>query len=562
MRSAKTINIFPQNLDLQNIFHKELGISKITAQVLINRGILSLEEAEKFLKIKIKDLHNPFDFKDMRLAVDLTREKIKNKEKIMVFGDYDVDGVTSVALLKNTFEKLNTQILHYLPHRVNEGYGLSKSILSIAKERGVKLLITADCGTSSHKEIAQLRQAGIDVIITDHHESSQDEPPEANAVINPKIKSSGYKFRELAGVGVAFKFCQALTGELLLDNLDLVSLGTIADMVPLRGENRIIAKLGLANFLGTKNLGLKALIENSGIKNKKFNSTYIGYIIGPRINASGRMGSSELSLKLLTATEETEAVDLAGELESLNRQRQKVEGKILEEAHALIEREVNFKDHKIIVVASEGWHQGVLGVVASKIADKFYRPTIVISKKEGTCKGSGRSIKNFHLFYALSECREFLDAFGGHSHAVGLVITDDKINDFRNKINDFAALNLKFEDLLPGVEVDMEIGFSDLNEKMVSELELLEPFGTGNAKNLFISRNLKIKGQPQVLARDTIKFWATDGQVTRQIIGFGKSGMTGSLIACENFDLIYTPKIDSWQGTNGIILEAEEIILK
>lgn len=563
MYSTKIINVSVPNTHLQNTFHKELRISKILAQVLVNRGILTLEAARKFLDVKASDLHDPFLFKDMQAAVKLVKDTIKNNQKMMIFGDYDVDGVTSVAILENTLSGMGAKVSHYLPHRVNEGYGLSKSILSIARDNNIKLLITVDCGTSSHKEIAQLRHAGIEVIITDHHEPSQDQAPLASAVINPKIKGSGYKFRDLAGVGVAYKFCQALTGKNLTDDLDLVSLGTIADMVPLFDENRIIAKLGLAKFLETKKLGLKTLIENAGIKNKKFNSSYIGYIIGPRINASGRMDTSETSLKLLTTTSQAQAEALASEVEGHNRRRQKVESQIIEEAYAIIEREVNFKEHKIIVVANEGWHHGVLGVVASKIADKFYRPTIVISKTAGAaCKGSGRSIKNFHLFYALSECREFLDNFGGHSHAVGLVITDDKIDDFRIKINNFAKDNLRFEDLIPSIQVDMEIKFADLNEKLVRELELLEPFGTGNPQSQFITRNLKIKGQPAILAKDTIKFWATDGENTFQVIGFGKSPLAGSLINADSFDLIYSPKIDSWQGANGIILEAEEIILK
>ena len=434
MHSAKKLNLPAPDTRLQDALHKELGISRILAQLLINRGISSAAEAEKFLNIKLSDLRDPYSFVDMRAAVAIVRQAAKNKDKVMVFGDYDVDGITSVALLKDTLLKLGIHALHYIPHRIKEGYGLTKNITHIAKEKGVKLLITADCGTSGIQQVKELRSAGVDVIVTDHHEPSGTMLPGASALINPKIKGCGYGFGELAGVGVAYKLCQALSGSDLCDELDIVSLGTIADVVPLKDENRVIAKFGLSRLSGTKRPGLKALIETSRIKNKKINSTFVAYILGPRINASGRMDTSDAALKLLTTLQDAEALELAKLLEKLNRDRQKIEAEILGEAFSLVDKEVNFKDHKVIVVAGEKWHQGILGIVASKVADRFYRPTIVISLSDGVCKGSGRSIKSFHLFKALLECREFLENFGGHSHAVGLNIHRDKLQGFREKI--------------------------------------------------------------------------------------------------------------------------------
>ena len=562
MSSHKILRLATPHIHLQNQLSKELGISKILAQILVNRKVNSPAEAEKFLKAGINDLFSPQLFSDMPKAVALVKKAMENKEKVMVFGDYDVDGITSTVLVKNTLVALGLDVLHHIPHRIKEGYGLNKEIITFAKENKVKLMVTADCGTANHKEVEGLRQANIDVIVTDHHEPQGLNLPAASSLINPKLKHSGYPFRELAGVGVAYKFCQAISGSLLSEDLDLVTLGTIADSVPLNGENRIIAREGLLRLPDTKREGLRAIIDNAGIKNKKFNSTYVSFIIAPRLNASGRMASAELSLKLLMSQSYAEAQSLAKELEQFNRQRQKVEAKILEEAEEMINREMNFKEQKVIVIAKEDWHQGVLGIVASKLADRFYRPAIVISLNEDLCKGSARSIKNFHLFNALMDCKEFLNSFGGHAHAAGLLITKDNIDDFRKSINKLAHDRLNLEDLLPSMDIDLELSLSDLNEEMVRELESLEPFGMANLEPLFYTRSLKLKGQVQSLSRETLKFWVTDGMATCQVIAFGMASLLDSLMQAGSFDLVYTPKIDSWRGDEALILEAKDIFFK
>ena len=488
MRSHKILNLAVLDSNSQEKLSKELNISKVLAQILINRGLTEPVLAEKFINVSLKQMHDPFSFSDMARIVNRIKQAKENKEKIMVFGDYDVDGITSVAILKNNLDKLGLNVDYYLPHRVKEGYGLSKNILKIAQEKKINLVITVDCGTSNVREVEELKKHNIDTIITDHHEPSIKDLPAAIGIINPKVKNSTYKFRELAGVGVAYKLCQALAQSRLIEELDLVTLGTIADVVPLTGENRIFVKEGLKVLSQTKRPGLKAMIENAGIKNKKFTPTFVSFILGPRLNASGRMDSADTSLKLLMTGDENQAKELAGILDQHNRSRQRIEGKILEEAEAIINKDVNFKKHKVIVVAKEDWHQGVLGIVASKLADKFYRPAIVISLSEDICKGSGRSIKNFHLFHALGECSEFLHAFGGHAHAVGLTITRESIDDFRDSINRLAHDKLSFEDLLPSLDVDMELNLADLDEKTVQELEKLEPFCMGNREPLFYTR--------------------------------------------------------------------------
>lgn len=562
MHSHKILNLAPLNFIFREKLSKEFKISKILAQILINRGITEPAQAQEFLNTSLKQMLDPFSFSDMAKVVERINQALRKKEKVMIFGDYDVDGITSIVILENSLKKMGIDTQHYMPHRVKEGYGLSKNILKLAKERNINLLITVDCGTSNIREVEDLKRHNIDTIITDHHEPLTQDLPPGVGIINPKVKGSTYKYRELAGVGVAYKLCQALAGSRLSDELDLVTLGTIADVVPIIGENRVIVKEGLKVLSQTKRPGLKALIKRAGIKNKAFNPTFVSFILGPRLNASGRMDSAETSLRLLMSNNEVEAEELAEVLEQCNRTRQRVESKILEEAEAIINKEVNFKEHKVIVVAKEGWHQGVLGIVASKLADRFYRPAIVISLDEKICKGSGRSIKNFHLFHALGECNEFLHSFGGHAYAVGLMITRDNISDFKDSINRLAQDKLSLEDLLPSLEIDMELSFSDLNAESVEELERLEPFGTANPEPLFYTRGLKLKGEPKELARETIKFWATDGESALEVIGFGMSSLRTSLKKANTFDLVYTARMDNWLGEPSVILEAKDIFFR
>jgi single-stranded-DNA-specific exonuclease len=562
MHSHKILKIALADITIRDKFSQELGISQVLAQILINRGLSSIGEADRFLNVNPAQLLDPYAFRDMHKSVDLIKNAARKKDKVMIFGDYDVDGITALTLLKTTLKTIGIDAVHYIPHRIKEGYGLSKNIIHLARQKNIKLLITVDCGTGSHWEIEELKRNNIDVIVTDHHESVTAQIPAASSILNPKLKHSGYGYRDLAGVGVAYKLCQAVSRSMLFDDLDLVCLGTIADNAPLTGENRVIAKEGLLKLSQTRREGLKALIRNAGIKDRKFTSTFVSFILGPRINASGRMDTAEVSLNLLLSETQDEADKFARIIETYNRERQKVENKILEEAEDLINKEVNFKEHRIIVIAKENWHQGVLGIVASKLADRFYRPAIVISLDGDLCKGSARSIKNFHLFEALLDCKQFLDKFGGHSHAAGLVIPKDSIEDFKHNINRLAHERLSLEDLLPSLEIDAELSLSDLNEDVVWELERLEPFGNGNPEPLFYTRNLKRRGEPQILSRETLKFWVTDGRVSFQAIGFGMSNLKDSLVNADYLDLVYSPKIDDWGGEVGIILEAREIFFR
>jgi single-stranded-DNA-specific exonuclease len=559
----KIINISEANKQLQNVLSKELDISRILSQVLINRGIGSVDDAEKFLNPSLRNLISPWQLKDMQPAVKRVLEAARRKQKVLIFGDYDVDGITAIALLETHLENLGIKAIPYIPHRIKEGYGLNLTAGEIAKKNGIKLIITVDCGINSFSEVEKFRRWGIDIIITDHHEQ-QGRIPRANAVVNPKRHDCSYGYKELSGVGVAYKFAQALTKSNLWEDLDLVALGTIADNVSLNGENRIIVREGLQRLSAFSRLGIQALMEISGVDNQRpLGTSAVSYILGPRINASGRMDTADSALRLLLSQSASEAQDLAKILNAHNRRRQKVEEGVFKEVKNLIDKEVNFKEHCVIVVSGQNWHPGVLGIVASRIIDKFYRPTIVISEGEHTyCRGSARSIKNFSIFDALIHCEKHLKNFGGHKYAAGLVIAKDNIQDFRRDINRFAHQVLLKEFLMPSIEVDAELKLADLSKDLVYELLALEPFGPANPEPTFYTRNLTLRNEPQVLARETLKFWVTDSEFTYPVIGFGLAGLRQRLLQAHSLDLIFSPKIDNWQDNQNLILEAKEIIFK
>ncbi|MBL7081854.1 MAG: single-stranded-DNA-specific exonuclease RecJ [Candidatus Omnitrophica bacterium] len=559
----------PDKIAIDNL-SKELGISRILAQILVNRKIESASEAERFLRPKLDHLHNPLQLKGMRRAVSRVKQALDKKEKVLVCGDYDVDGLTSMALLLFHLQELGLHCISYIPHRLKDGYGLNRTVIDIAKKENISLIITVDCGISDFFIIEQLQKQGIDVIVTDHHEA-RERQSNAFAVIDPKQDNCPYPYKELAGVGVVFKFIQALLdggtlrGETLAtdrlaQDLDLVALGTIADMVALNGENRIIAKEGLKRLVDSSRLGINALFEVSRVKKRKIEPETVSYILAPRLNASGRIGSAESSLKLLLSQDNVEAAQLANEVNLCNQRRKKIEERILKEAEAQIEREINFKEDYIMVIAGSNWHPGVIGIVASKLMQRFLRPTIIISESETLCKGSARSIKNFSIFEALLFCEEYLEDFGGHIRAAGLVIFRENIAKFREKINCFAKNKLSWQDFIPSLEIDSQIELSDLDERLIEELDELMPYGAANPKPLFYTANLKLVGSALVLRRDTLKFWVSDGKRTFAALGFGMAPLKEKLSESNSFDLIYYPQIDEWQGNQNIILEVKEII--
>jgi len=545
----------------QDSLSHDLNISKITAQLLLNRGVASVSDASAFMQCSLSSCHDPFLLKDMDKAVSRIKNAITAKERILIYGDYDVDGMTSVAILCSCLKNLGADVESYIPNRLEEGYGLNIQAIKKAQRDGVSLIVTVDCGIGSFAEIEHANSQKIDVIVTDHHEILQSRVPKAYAVINPLQEGCKYPFKHLAGVGIAYKLAKALYNGSEYDAdlfLDFVSLGTVADVAPLVGENRILVKHGLSELNKRSRTGLKALIDASGLTGKDISSGHIGFILGPRINAMGRVGSPQKAIELLLTTDALYAAELAAMLNTENRNRQKIEARIHEEALSKVEREINFKHHKVIVLASEGWHPGVIGIVASKIADRFYRPTILISLDGKLGKGSGRSIDNFHLFEYLLRCKDTLAGFGGHESACGITIEKEKIDAFRDMINLEASKEMQDVVFSPSLDIDMDIPLNMLSEDVINEIESLSPFGSDNPRPVLSSRNLVVKDGPRQIGRNGFKMLVTDDRVTCEAVSFGRGGLevpkNGSGV-----DIAYMPSINDWQGLQSIQLELCDI---
>ena len=541
---------------------ESLNILPIIAELLVKRGVESPKEAHQFLNGNLSSLHSPTLLKGMDKAVSRIRRALSKGEKVLVYGDYDVDGITSVALLSRVLKKLGGHVIEYIPSRLKEGYGLNLTAAKLAHRKKTNLLITVDCGISSLKEVDYLNSLNIDTIVVDHHRPDGDKLPEAHAIIDPFQKGCSYPFKGLAGVGLVFKLIQSLLDKnpaALREHLDLVALGTVSDVVPMLDENRILVRFGLESLMDTKKLGIKELIHVSSLKGKELTAGHIGYILGPRINASGRIGSPELALKLLTTKDPGEARELAVTLNKENRSRQKIEREVYEMALDKASREVNFKDHRVIVLSGEGWHAGVIGIVASRFVDRFYRPTVMISINDNVGRGSARSIKNFHLFDAISGCKEYLDSFGGHKNACGITIVPKFIDKFRRRINEQAHNTLAPEDLLPSLDVDMEIPLDRLSGKLINQLEKLSPFGQGNPRPVFVSRSLTVKNNPKLIGRKGAKIWVTNGRLTCEALIFGAQDTMNGISRDSVVNLAYSPVINEWGGVRSIQLNLEDI---
>lgn len=560
----KRWNIKEPDKRLQDKLSKSLGIHPIIAGVLINRNIKTQSSAKRYLECDLSGLYNPLDLKGMKRAVKRIKRAFKDKEKILIYGDYDVDGITAVVLLSCVFKKFSPKVIYYIPNRLQEGYGLNKDACKFAKREGVSLIVTVDCGITAKEEVDYLNSLGIDIIITDHHQP-QDSLPKAHSIIDPLQPGCNYPFKYLAGVGVAFKLAQGILGEFLEEpllylrpHLDLVALGTISDIVPLLEENRIFIKHGLKELNQTKKIGLQSLINISNLDNKIISSRHIGYILGPRINASGRLGSADAAVKLLLTDDLQEANALAKLLNDGNRHRQKIQEKTFKEALSLVQKDVNFKDHRVIVLHDD-WHPGVIGIVASKLVEKYYRPTIIISTREEIAKGSGRSIENFHLLEAVKECSRFLHSFGGHKKACGITILKDEIPHFKDMINEIAHNVLSAEDLFPSITIDSEIPLHEIDLRLIGELDRLSPFGLQNPKPVFSSSNLYLKDTPRTLKRNGIKLLLTDGKVTHEAVGFSIEDVDLDSLRGRNINLAYTPTLNTYQGMDYITLQIKDI---
>lgn len=534
------------------------NISEIIARVLLNRGIVEDDTINNFLYPKLENLYDPFLLNDMEIAVDRIIECKEKNEKITIYGDYDVDGITSIATLSKFLTELGIENDYYLPNRLDEGYGLNNNALDKIVRNGTKLLITVDCGISAYNEIEYAKEIGMEVVVTDHHECPE-KLPNALAIIDPKRDDSTYPFSSLAGVGVTFKLIHAISLKLGLDRkkylkyLDIVCLGTVADIVPLIDENRIIVNYGLMLVRETRNVGLKALIDIAGYAN--IDSTAISFGIAPRINACGRMGEAEIALKLLLTGLDVEAKEIALKLNDLNKERQEVEKRIINEAIEIIERD-KLHQRDIIIVANENWHHGVIGIVASKITELYYKPTVLISLEDGEGKGSGRSIEGFDLHEALTNCGEYLEKFGGHEMAIGLSLKEENFEKFREKLQEETSNKIDKE-AAPSIKIDAIINPKDINFEIFKYMKLLEPYGESNASPLFVSKNLKVESV-RLLSNDKhLKLTLKSGNIVLNAIGFNLGDKQVRI--GDKVDLVYALEINNFNNIETIQLNVKDI---
>lgn len=549
------------NLDNEKVEElvKKRHITNLLASILVNRGIIDGEKINVFLNPTRKDFYNPFLMPDMEIAVKRIVKAIENKEKIMIYGDYDADGITSITVLKKYLNEIGLKTGEYIPNRLNEGYGLNKDAISKIYNDGYRLMITVDCGISGLEEVEYANSLGMEIIITDHHEPAE-KLPEAIAVIDAKRKDNKYPFNQLAGVGVVFKLIQAISTELKLEEkeylkyLDLVCIGTISDIVPLVDENRVIAKLGLKLIEKTKNIGLKTLLNIADLK--KIDSNAISFGVAPRINACGRMGFQEEALQLFLTEDSGEATKIAKRLVQFNQERQAKEKQIFEEVIEKIEKDD--KDKKCIVLAEENWHHGIIGIVASKITEIYYKPSILICLEGDKGKGSGRSVPGFDLYTALTKCSDYIEKFGGHSMAIGITIKKENFEKLKEAIEKYAQES-NISDIMPIINIDKEINLKNINIEEVKSLELLEPFGEGNKMPLFLLRNLKIDSIRALSGGKHLKLTLKQDNNIVDAIGFNMGDLSKEYLLGDKVDVVGTIEINSFGNKENIQINLKDI---
>ena len=539
---------------------EKFNISELLATVLVNRNIVEDKDVELFLNPTRNDFHDPYLMPDMRQAVDRIVKAIENKEKTMIYGDYDVDGITSITVLSRFFKERGLDVGAYIPNRLDEGYGLNKDAIKQIADDGYKLIITVDCGISGTEEVAYAYELGMEVIITDHHEPLE-ELPEALAVIDCKRKDSQYPFNSLAGVGVAFKLIQALGIELKLEEkeylkfLDIVCIGTISDIVPLVDENRVIAKLGLKLVEQTRSPGVRSLLNAAAYK--EVNSNTVSFGIAPRINACGRMGHERDALDLFLTENIVEANKITEKLNEYNKKRQDIEKKIFEEAIDKIEKE-NLKDNNALVVGAEDWHHGVIGIVASKITELYFKPSILICFEGEDGKGSGRSIPGFDLHAALCTSSKYLEKYGGHEMAVGLSLKKDNFDEFK-KVFEEIAKEANTEEIVPVIKIDKEINLKDITLESVKSLKLLEPFGESNKTPIFIYKNLRIDSIRALSEGKHLKLTLKDGNTIINAIGFNMGKCSEEYLIGDKVDVIGVLETNTFNGIESVQINMKDI---
>ncbi len=558
----KKWQIYQTNEEQIEELKSKYGLNELLATILSNRNITEEEQIRLFLNPTRNDFYDPYLITDMEIAVERIIKAIENKEKVTIYGDYDVDGITSITVLKSFLKEIGLETSVYIPNRLDEGYGLNKNAIDKIAKDGCNLMITVDCGISGIEEIEYANSLGIETIVTDHHEPG-NELPNAVAVIDNKRKDSKYPFRELAGVGVVFKLTQALAKRLELKEetylkyLDIVCVGTISDIVPLVDENRVIAKLGLMLVKQTKNIGLRSIINSSGYT--KIDSNTISFGVAPRINACGRMGKAKEALNLLLSTDIYEVNELTQKLNDHNKERQETEKAIFENAVEKIEKE-NLNQNKAIILGGENWHHGVIGIVSSKITDMYFKPSILLSfEEDGIGKGSGRSIPGFDLHEALMQCLDTIEKFGGHSMAVGITIRKDKLEEFRKEFEEIAEKN-EIDKIIPIINIDAKINLNEIDKEMVESIKQLEPFGEANKMPIFAFKNLKIDSIRALSGGKHLKLTLKNNNNIINAIGFNIGHLAEEYLIGDKVDVAGVLEINTFGGVDNLQINIKDIM--
>ncbi len=520
-------------------------------RLLVRRGIASQQDVQAFFSPSLSQLHDPFLMQDMDRAVERLNSALGGKEKIMIYGDYDVDGTTAVALVYRYLRQFYSNLVYYIPTRDDEGYGISIQSIDYAKSIGVSLIIVLDCGIKAIEEIAYAKSLGIDFIVCDHH-VPDDELPPAVAILNPKLPTDRYPFKGLSGCGVGFKFMQAfaisnnfVSHHELNNLLDLVAVSIVADIVPITDENRVMCYYGLKRLNTSPNIGLRSIIKLCNLGKKELTISDIIFKIGPRINASGRMESGGESVELLVTQDSVKAMEISKRIDRYNHERKELDRQITIEANEIIERHrQKLEGKKPIVIYDAGWHKGIIGIVASRLAELYFRPSVVLTKSNGLATGSSRSVRGFDIYSAIKSCRDLLETFGGHTNAVGLSMREENIDEFRRRLTEYVEAHIEDDQVTPSIDIDCELQLAEINNDFLRCLRMFNPYGPGNALPVFVSRGVRNAGTSHLVghSNEHIKFEIVDDSTTHVYhgIGFGMAEMFPLVESGEPFDICYT----------------------
>ena len=568
MHPATVWEHLPCDADRARALAQELNLHPIVARLLVSRGFAAADEASDFLNPSLDQLHDPFLLTDLQAGVDRLLAAVARGERIAVHGDYDVDGITSTVILRRMIEMLHGEVVHFIPERLRDGYGLQPEAIERLHGRGVRVVVTVDCGIRSREAGRRARELGVDLVITDHHEPESALPP-ALAVINPRRHDCPYPDKDLAGVGVAFKMVHGLCMKSdrlrwLPGFLKLAAIGTVADVVPLRGENRIIARLGLEMLTrGPNTAGLQALLDVAGLTAKKIGSYEVGFVLAPRVNAAGRMTTPDLATRLLLAVEPgmaDEARRLAERLDAENSRRREEEAEVLRDARARITKDPTIAAQNAVVVWADGWHRGVIGIVASKLVDELHRPVVVMSVDGDTAHGSGRSIRGFDLLAGLEHCADLFDRFGGHRQAAGLTMPAARLPALRTRLADYANERLAPHDLVPHLAIDAPLRLTDINARLLQGLDALEPFGIGNRRPVFHADAVEVVDGPRLVKSRHISMTVRQGQARFRGMAWRAADRQEFVRARSSaLDLAFSLTENTFRGNTSVELSVADI---